>query len=173
MDALTVVLQGRSDDDETGYVVLEGREGLEYCQRDELIAEEAIRYSRGVHEEPGTGPIEASINPAARLTSEDAKGFRARVEYQSRMVDALQEVLWPPAPLMPQRSVFLDYIPWVRYMVTVDDALERRARDERGSGRWTRNSMRTLHARSVVVREGQREVLRGSRLGAVDGSPRS
>jgi hypothetical protein len=152
-------------------VVLEGREGLEYCQRDELIAEEAIRCSRGVHEEPGTGPIEASINPAARLTSEDAKGFRARVEYQSRMVDALQDVLGPPAPLMPQGSVFLDYIPWVRHMVTVDDMLERRAWD--GGGRWTRNSKRTLHARSVAVREGQREVLRGSRLGAVDGSTRS
>jgi len=164
--------EGKSDDDETGYVVLEGREGLEYYQRDELIAEEAIRCSRGVHEE--TGPIKASINPAARLTSEDARGFRARVEYQSRMVEALQDILGPPAPLMPQRSVFLDYIPWVRHMVAVDDMLERRARDGLGTGgRWTRNSMRTVHARSVEVGEGQREVLRGSRLGAVEGSTRS
>ena len=170
VDTLTVVSQGKSDDDETGYVVLEGREGLEYYQRDELIAEEAIRCSRGVHEEPGTGPIKASINPAARLTSEDARGLRARVEYQSRMVEALQDILGPPAPLMPQRSVFLDYIPWVGYMVAVDDMLERRAWDGRGSGRWTRNSMRTVHARSIDVGEGQREVLRGSRLGAVAGS---
>ncbi|KAI9574861.1 hypothetical protein HD554DRAFT_2010359 [Boletus coccyginus] len=135
-----------------GYVVLGGREGG-YCRRDELIAEEAIRHSRGVHEESGTGPIEASINPAA-------EGFRARVEYQSRMVEALQDILEPPAPLMPQRSVFLDYIPWVRYMVGTSDE---RARAGLGGGRRTRNSMRTG---GVGVGEMQRGVLRGSGLGS-------
>lgn len=179
MATLTVVLQGLSmgsiggsDDDEMGYVVLstEEREGLVFYQRDELIATDAIRYSRGLHEECATGPTEASINPAARLTSE---GFRARVEYQSRMVEALQAILEPPAPLMPQSSVFLDYIPWVRYMVTVDDILERRSWEgiRRGQGgRCTRNSMGTRYARSVGLREGQRNMLTESGLGggAVD-----
>lgn len=163
-----------TDEEETGYVVLstgewggELREGLVFYERDELIAEEAIRYSRGVHGEFATGPIEASINPAARLRSEE---FRARVEYQSRMVEALQGILGPPAPLMPQSSVFLDYIPWVRWMVTVDDILERRAWEEMGrerGGRCTRNSMRTRHARTVGLTEGQRALVRGSRLGGM------
>lgn len=165
---------GGGDDDEMGYIALsmageegERREGLVYYQQDELIAEEAIRHSRGLHEEDATDPIEASINPAARLTREDARWFRARVEYQTRMVDALQGIVWPPAPLVPQRSVFLDYIPWVRYMVTVDDILEGRAWDgmgRDGPGRCTRNSMRTRHARTVAVGEREQAMLRQSWL---------
>ncbi|KAF8450720.1 hypothetical protein L210DRAFT_976407 [Boletus edulis BED1] len=139
------------EDEEVGYVVLDGREGEVFWERDELIAAEAIRHSRGVHAECGTGPIEASINPARRLE------FRARVEYQARMVKALQDVLGRAAVLMPQRSMFLDYIPWVRHMVRVDDELERRAEY---SGRRTRNSMRTVHARSVAVGDWQREEMR-------------
>lgn len=139
-----------------GYVVLEEGEGLDFCGCDELIAREAIRHSRGVHEED-TGPNAASINPAAR---DDG----TRVAYRSRMVEALQDVLGPGGGLMPQRSVFLDYIPWVREMVAVDDDLERRALYVRGRGRCTRNSLGRVHARNVCLGEAEREVMRRSRL---------
>ncbi|KAG6378546.1 hypothetical protein JVT61DRAFT_12811 [Boletus reticuloceps] len=148
------------EDEEVGYVVLDEEV---YWERDELIAAEAIRHSRGVHAECGTGPIEASINPARRL---DFGGFRARVAYQTRMVKALQDLLGRAAVSMPQRSMFLDYIPWVRCMVRVDDEHERRA-EHSGRGRRTRNSMRTVHARSVAVGDWQREEMRRSGLEAV------
>ncbi|KAG9317291.1 hypothetical protein JVU11DRAFT_1488 [Chiua virens] len=143
------------EDEETGYKMLSGlKEGL----GDELIAEEAIRHSRGVHEEVATDPNAASINPAARLTR---RGFRSRVEYQTQMVDALQDIV---GPAVGSRSVYLDYIPWVREMVVVDDELERRAVGVLKGGRSTRNSQRTCHVRNVVESESRREVFRRSRL---------
>ena len=140
-DTLTKELQAVTEE---GEIVLEGE------VFDELIAEEAIRHSRGVHEESGTGPIEASINPA----------MGARVEHQSRMVEGLEGIVQVRSGVMEE--VYVDYIPWVREMVRVEDELERVGWD--GRGRCTRNSLRTVHARSVVVREGQRAVWRTSRF---------
>lgn len=143
------------------------RQGLVFDHHDELIAQDAIRLSRGVHEELATDPTATSINPAASLTRDETEIFRSRVVYQSQITGALQDIIQPPGPLMPQSSVFLDYIPWVRYMVMVDDDLERVALEEmsRGkSGRTTRNSMKTRHIRNINLDERQQEVLFRTRL---------
>ena len=98
-----------AEDEEVGYVVLREEEEM----------------SRGVHEE--TGPMEMSIRDA----------FRARVAYQTRMVDALQGILGPGGAMVAQTGLFLDYIPWVRYMAAVEDE----QREGWSGGRRTRNSM--------------------------------
>ncbi|KAG8218468.1 hypothetical protein J3R82DRAFT_4099 [Butyriboletus roseoflavus] len=148
-------------EEEMGYVVVSTGgwcgEGLVFYRRDELIAEEAIRHSRGLHASFATGPNEASINPAARLTGEDCC---ARVEYQSRMVEALQGILERPAAMMGQRGVYLDYIPWVGYMVRAEDEMDVGAR----GGRSTRNSRGTREGGLVVLSGVQRGMVRGSRL---------
>lgn len=115
---------------EMGYVVVE----REDWERDELI-EEAIRQSRGVlHEESGTGPMEIDAG--------------AHVAYHARMVDALEALVGPPVRTMGERVVFLDYIPWVRHMVGVeDDDLERR----RGLGRGGRRTRNSVCGRAVPV----------------------
>ncbi|KIK91063.1 hypothetical protein PAXRUDRAFT_831154 [Paxillus rubicundulus Ve08.2h10] len=160
-------------DDELGHILLSmaphvpgTRDALVFYHNDELIAQDAIQLSRGVHEF-ATGRIGTSINPAASLTTGDTGCFRSRVVYQSQMVDALQDIIRPPGPVMPQSSVFLDYIPWVRYMVKVDDMLEQMAWDgieKEKSGRLTRNSMRTKHTRTINVSEAQQKILAESRL---------
>ncbi|KAG6332601.1 hypothetical protein ID866_6492 [Astraeus odoratus] len=161
-------------DDELGHSmlfvdgrVLDTRQGLAFYRQDELIAQDAIQLSRGIHEELVTDPTVTSINPAASLTREETEIFRSRVVYQSQIADALRRIVQPPAPLMPQSSVFLDYLPWVRYMVMVDDDLERMAQEEieRGrTGRMTRNSMRTRHIRNIDLEERERETLARTRL---------
>ncbi|KAF9221971.1 hypothetical protein BS17DRAFT_796785 [Gyrodon lividus] len=179
-EAISIASSEPSLDDELGHTLLsmvshvsDTRDALAFYHNDELIAQDAIRLSRGIHEEFATGPIGTSINPTASLTTGDTgRSFRSRMVYQSQMVDALQDIIHPPAPLMPQSSVFLDYIPWVRYMATVDDILERKAWDgmeKEKSGRLTRNSMRTKHARTIDLSEAQQKLLAGSRLEGVEG----
>ncbi|KAI6003993.1 hypothetical protein EDD15DRAFT_2155800 [Pisolithus albus] len=173
-EALSFCVTGPTPDDELGHSMLftdgcisNGREGLAFYHYDELIALDAIQLSRGIHEELVTDPTAASINPAASLTTEEAEIFRSRVAYQSQIAGALQHIIQPPGPLMPQSSVFLDYIPWVRYMVVVDDNLEQMARDEVArakSGRLTRNSMKTRHIRNIDLNERQQEALSRTQL---------
>ncbi|KAI6047181.1 hypothetical protein EDC04DRAFT_2556550 [Pisolithus marmoratus] len=173
-EALSFSVTEPTRDDELGHsmlfmdgCVLNGREGLAFYHWDELIALDAIQLSRGIHEELDTDPTAASINPAASLTTEEAEIFRSRVAYQSQIAGALQHIIQPPAPLMPQSSVFLDYIPWVRYMAVVDDNLEQMAQDEAArvkSARLTRNSMKTRHVRNIDLDERQREVLSRTQL---------
>lgn len=173
-EALSFSVTEPTCDDELGHGMLfmdgcisNGREGLAFYHYDELIALDAILLSRGIHEELDTDPTAASINPAASLTTEEAEIFRSRVAYQSQIAGALQHIIQPPGPLMPQSSVFLDYIPWVRYMVVVDDNLEQMARDEVArakSARLTRNSMKTRHIRNIDLNERQQAALSRTQL---------
>lgn len=173
-EALSFSVTEPTLDDELGHSMLftdgctsNGREGLAFYHYDELIALDAIQLSRGIHEELDTDPTAASINPATSLTTEEAEIFRSRVAYQSQIAGALQHIIQPPGPLMPQSSVFLDYIPWVRYMVVVDDNLEQMARDEVArakSGRLTRNSLKTRHIRNIDLNERQQEALSRTQL---------
>ncbi|KAF9247050.1 hypothetical protein BU15DRAFT_38841 [Melanogaster broomeanus] len=164
-EALSMASSKPSLDDELGHTLmsmpLHVPDALVFYHNDELIAQVAIRLSRGIHEEAATGPIGTSINPAASLMTGGIGSFRSRVVYQSQMADALQNIIQPPAPLMPQSSVFLDYIPWVRHMVTIDDILERIAWDgmeKEKSGRLTRNSMRTKHIRAIDLDEVRQKI---------------
>ncbi|KAH7929451.1 P-loop containing nucleoside triphosphate hydrolase protein [Leucogyrophana mollusca] len=173
-EALSFNMCEPSLDDELGHSILfrpshvsDTSDALAFYHNDELIAQEAIRLSRGAHAAVDTDPIVASINPAASGSFPEHRLFHSRVVYESQMVEALQHIINLPAPLMPQRSVFLDYIPWVREMVTVDDILERLAWDgmeKEKSGRMTRNSMKAKHARSIELSADQRRLLDATRL---------
>ncbi|KAG2141705.1 uncharacterized protein EDB93DRAFT_1089065 [Suillus bovinus] len=170
-EALSYNLSESLLDDELGHAILirpshvsDTRDGLVFYHNDELIVQDAIHLSRGKHEVLGAIPITTSINPAASGSNTDMETrlFRARVEHQAQMLAALQDIVQPPAPLMPQSSVYLDYIPWVRFMVGVDDILERLAWDEMEkvkSGRLTRNSMKARHIRTIDLREDQHRAL--------------
>lgn len=181
-EALSYNLSESSLDDELGHAILirpshvsDTRDTLAFYHNDELIVQDAIHLSRGKHEVLGVIPITTSINPAASDSNTDMETrlFRARVEHQAQMLTALQDIVQPPAPLMPQSSVYLDYIPWVRFMVKVDDILERLAWDEMEkvkSGRLTRNSMKARHIRTIDLREDQRRALVATRIqGLEDG----
>ncbi|KAG2348913.1 hypothetical protein BDR05DRAFT_1055839 [Suillus weaverae] len=175
-EALSYNLSESSLDDELGHAILirpshvsDTRDALAFYHNDELIVQDAIHLSRGKHEVLGAIPITTSINPAASGSNTDMETrlFRARVEHQAQMLNALQDIVQPPAPLMPQSSVYLDYIPWVRFMVKVDDILERLAWDEMEkvkSGRLTRNSMKARHIRTIDLREDQHRALAASRI---------
>ncbi|KAG1754043.1 uncharacterized protein EDB91DRAFT_1043911, partial [Suillus paluster] len=175
-EALAYNLSEPSLDDELGHTILfrplhvsDTRDSLAFYHDDELIVQDAIHLSRGKHEVLGPIPITTSIDPAAGGTNTDMETrlFRARVEHQAQMLTALQDIIQPPAPLMPQSSVYLDYIPWVRFMVTVDDILERLAWDEMEkvkSGRLTRNSMKARHIRIIDLKEDQHRALITSRM---------
>ncbi|KAG1907183.1 uncharacterized protein F5891DRAFT_1000463 [Suillus fuscotomentosus] len=175
-EALSYNLSESLLDDELGHAILirpshvsDTRDGLAFYHNDELIVQDAIHLSRGKHEVLGAIPITTSINPAASGSNTDMETrlFRARVEHQAQMLTALQDIVQPPAPLMPQSSVYLDYIPWVRFMVNVDDILERLAWDEMEkvkSGRLTRNSMKARHIRTIDLREDQHQALVCTRI---------
>jgi DNA polymerase III delta prime subunit len=175
-EALSYNLSECLPDDELGHSILirpshvsDTRDALAFYHNDELIVQDAIHLSRGKHEVLGAIPITTSINPAASGSNTDMETrlFRARVEHQTQMLTALQDIVQPPAPLMPQSSVYLDYIPWVRFMVKVDDILERLAWDEMEkvkSGRLTRNSMKARHIRTIDLREDQHRALVTTRI---------
>ncbi|KAH7914351.1 hypothetical protein BJ138DRAFT_1170698 [Hygrophoropsis aurantiaca] len=168
-------------DDELGHHILfkpshvsDTSDHLVFYHNDELIAQEATRLSRGTHAAVGKGPLLPSINPAASGSFREHQLFLSRVVYESQMVDALQHIIYLPAPLMPQSSVFLDYIPWVREMVTADDILERLAWDgmeKEKSGRLTRNSMRAKHARAIELSTEQRGLLDSTKLEGIMPAP--
>jgi hypothetical protein len=173
--ALSYNLSEPSLDDELGHAMLfqpshvsDTRDWLAFYHNDELIAQEAIHLARGKHEVLETSPITASINPAAGSSTDIGTSlFRARVVYQTQMLNALQDIIQPPAPLMPQSSVYMDYSPWVRFMVTVDDTLERLAWEEMEktkSGRLTRNSMKAKHIRTIDLREDQHRAFVATRM---------
>jgi len=173
--ALSHNLSEPSLDDETGHAILfrpshvsDTRDALAFYHNDELIAQDAIHLARDKHEDLGTIPITTSINPAANSNSDIGTSlFQARVAYQTQMLTALQDIIQPPAPLMPQSSVYLDYIPWVRSMVAVDDSLERLAwegMEKARSGRLTRNSMKAKHIRTIDLREDQFRALVATRM---------
>lgn len=96
-----------------------------------------------------------------------AAAFISRTSFQRQVVAALGELLDISAPLMPRPSVFLDYEPWIRYMVAVDDAQEATWAETRvsgpgRSGRLTRNSQR--YQRWVVLADDLRGALAESSL---------
>lgn len=76
-------------------------------------------------------------------------------DYQE-LIDALRNASALPVGLM-ERSVHTDYVPWVREIITAEDAVE--ARQERW-GRTTRNSARYI--RSVELGDHEKRALLAS-----------
>jgi hypothetical protein len=131
-----------------------------------MICEDAIGCSRGI--------LEASYD--TRLTANNSTTFRtralfrARVEYQSKMLSLLWPGLVPlQSHLLPRPAVFLDYVPWVRNMAQIDDAYELAGDWEANvnprSGRMTRNSGKGTYERQLTLSEHQRGIIVATRLG--------
>jgi hypothetical protein len=83
------------------------------------------------------------------------------------------DLLWPgliplQSHLLPRPAVFLDYVPWVRYMAQVDDAYELAGDWEANvnprSGRMTRNSVKGSYERQLTLSDHQRGILTTTRL---------
>lgn len=65
-----------------------------------------------------------------------------------------------PLTAAGQAPLYLDYIPWIRYMVGVDDAVQRLVPASEQSGRRTRNSRRAVEQRYLGhLKEKELEVL--------------
>lgn len=158
-----------SPDDEIGHTHIfnaSGRSNALTCYyKDTMICEEVLRYSRGI--------LEASHNTRPAATSSIAFQtralFRARTEYQTKMLDLLWPGLVPVhSHLLPRPAVFLDYIPWVRYMVQVDDIYEQTGDWEANvnprSGRMTRSGAKGSYERQLTLSDHQRGIIAGTRL---------
>ena len=71
---------------------------------------------------------------------------------------------------IPRPSVFLDYEPWIRFMVSVDDELERNCEGMRRMDRSRRvvtRSHQYSYERYIELSNDQREVFKATRLGLV------
>jgi hypothetical protein len=161
-----------SPDDELGHTHLFNASGhsdaLASYYTDEMIYEDMIHYSRVIlearHNTRGT-----NSRPSHGPTFQTRALFRSRVEYQSKML----ALLWPTvvslqSHLLPRPAVFLDYIPWVRYMAHIDDMYERagdwEANVNARSGRMTRNSAKGVYERQLTLSEHQRGIIAATRL---------
>jgi len=155
-----------SADDEVGHTYLFNASGastgLASYYQDEIIYEDIIRHSYGILDGP---------RPTVNVTTTFKKRalFRARVEYQSKMLDLLWPELVPlQSHLLPRPAVFLDYVPYVRYMAEIDDNYEQTGDWEASinprSGRTTRNSRRGSYERQLTLSDYQREIIATTRL---------
>jgi hypothetical protein len=126
-----------SADDEVGHPMLfkpSNVIGFMFDHEDKSIAETAILLSRGAFGE--RPPIIECTNTFPKCGL-----FRARVAYQGKMMTILENLVPPP---VCRPSVYLDYEPWIRIMVGVEDMLEQegggklRARKTRGQPKYER-----------------------------------
>jgi hypothetical protein len=159
----------RSPDDEIGHTHLFNAPGCSNAVAsyyvDEMICEDAISRSRGILEANHDTRPKATSNAAFQTRAL----FRARVEYQSKMIGLLWPGLVPlQSHLLPRPAVFLDYVPWVRHMAQVDDAFELagdwEANVNARSGRMTRNRAKGSYERQLTLSDYQRGVIAATRL---------
>jgi hypothetical protein len=145
-----------SPDDEIGHKLLlnpswecHRPEMLQFYNQDELISRSLVQRSRqSLVARVGAVPVmKATSALQARAL------FRSHVAYQSRLVRALG-IIPLSAPLLPRPAIFLDYLPWIRHMISAEDAEELREASRRKSGRQTRNSQR--RERIIAIAEEHR-----------------
>ena len=124
------------------------------------MAEDTIRVSRGTL-------ALGLINPAGEAPSSCGL-FCARARHQSQILELLRPDLIPiQTQLVP--TVFLDYVPWIRCMVEIDDTLEK-SRDWESltitrTGRPSRTAARSLtYVRQLTLSENQRDIIAATAL---------
>lgn len=134
---------------------------------DDMIYEDIIRQSRGTLEVCNATPPAVTSAKVGRAAFETHGLFCARVDYQSQMLDLL-ELMPLQSHLLPRPAVFLDYVPWIRNMAQIDDALEAAGgwdpHANPRSGRLTRNSGRTSYERQLTLSDKQREIVATTRF---------
>lgn len=88
--------------------------------------------------------------------------FDNRIRYQTAVVEVLNDFIPLSGPLLPRAAAFLEYLPWLRIMVAIDDDFESRDSVAQGVGRATRNSGR--YYREIILSEHQRNILASNSL---------
>jgi hypothetical protein len=108
-----------------------------YSHEDELIGHEIVKRSRDRLVAIADVDVGLKVEQALH-----ARGLsHARVAYQEQVAGAIS--LIPSAGLFMSRSaVFLDYLPWIRQMVDLEDSQELESERRGKPGRQTRNSNR-------------------------------
>jgi hypothetical protein len=141
-----------------------------FYARDGAISEEVMRRANSTlwgERTPNNALQMQLVNDTAH-----APAFRARADYQRRLVDVLGELMAISAPLLPRPAAFVDYAAWIRHMVDVDDQLEQAWMTASASGRQglvlptstrsTRSGPR--YARWIMLDERLRRVLKETAL---------
>ncbi|RDB22523.1 ATPase family AAA domain-containing protein 5 [Hypsizygus marmoreus] len=147
-----------SADDEVGHPILFSSRTTTTSfgpyDRDDEIASTAVLLSRGALEfgmKPEPTPIGINSFRTREL-------FRARVDHQVQIAEALGSVV-PLSVLTVRRSeVCIDYLPCVRDIVGVEDEQEEKQKQKERSGRMTRNSG-GVYVRTLVLTTEAREAL--------------
>lgn len=126
-----------------------------------------MRFSRGI--------LEASKSSRWTNSTVDSTAFqtralfRARVGYQSQML----ELLWPKlvplqSHLLPRPAVFLDYVPWIRHMAQIDDTYEQTGSWDTTinprSRRPIRNGTHTAYERQLSLSGDERRIIATTQL---------
>lgn len=99
-----------------------------------------------------------------KLTLDVKNGFRtrelfhARVEHQVQMVEGLKNMIPLSAWAMGNYVIHMDYGPWIRHLVAVEDKEEALYMQKERTGRRTRNSG-GKYERTIVVSGKEREAL--------------
>ena len=127
----------------------------DYSISQEIIAlSRAIR--RGSEDDPESllGHAESTNALAARLC-EDRSSFAAE------MLPVLFHCLNPKPCSVSDTTLFTDYLPWIRYMVDVDNALEELISPPgtQQSRRQTRNSKKAAQERHIQLDTAELEIL--------------
>ncbi|GBE79448.1 P-loop containing nucleoside triphosphate hydrolase protein [Sparassis crispa] len=126
-------------DDELGYFVAHDNLPFESAlhvdlsvyRRDEVVMKEVVSYSNDLF---------ASLYPALPLGEQEEISSQ---NHASSVKALMRKLRVPLDTLADNRSVFLDYEPWIRYMVAVDDAaLQEVGQTQKERGRTTRNSQK-------------------------------
>lgn len=83
-----------------------------------------------------------------------------RFTFSTQLLDVLFRCLKPMPCLNDSSVLFTDYLPWIRYMVNVDNALEELiSPPSTQQRRQTRTSKRAAHERHIPLEVAQLEVL--------------
>lgn len=124
-----------SADDLVGHTLLQGNSEC----IDTPFVEEACKTLEAIRD------LASGIcNTSMHFTTSNDSLFDARVRYQSAIVEVLNDVIPLSGPMLPRPPTFLEYIPWLRIMVAIDDEFESIYVEEQRTQakRATRNSRR-------------------------------
>jgi hypothetical protein len=81
------------------------------------------------------------------------------------MMEILKNIVPVPTAQILPTSVFLDYEPWIRFMVDVEDSLERDCERRVERSRRVTRSKQGHYERCINLSSGQLDMMRSSRLG--------
>ena len=153
---------GPSADDLLGYNVLYSQSNTDYCpistfyQQDTNLYAEADELLRRV----APRPCSAVVPTSSLASSLDA----ARSTYHAQVGPILRQPISSPAARSwristGEEALYLDYDPWIRYIVAADDAVESASQPGSQGRRHTRNSMKTSQDRWLKLEVDERRTL--------------